>query len=85
MRILADTPVWSAALRRSAGTPNPDRAELLKLVDRGLMAIIGPIRPEILSGIKDRTKSEAGRDPLRTFPDLEIETSDDDYALETHP
>ena len=84
VRIRADTPVWSAALRRSAGTPNPDRAELLKLVGRSLIAIIGPIRPEILPGIKDPAKSEAVRDPLRTFPDREIETSDYEGAAAFH-
>jgi predicted nucleic acid-binding protein len=53
---------------------------MLKLVNQGLVEIIGPIRQEILSGIRDRSKFEGVRDRLRAFPDLEIETGDHEEA-----
>jgi predicted nucleic acid-binding protein len=53
---------------------------MLKLVNHGLVEIIGPIRQEILSGIRDRSKFHVVRDRLRTFPDFEIGTSDYEEA-----
>ena len=49
MRVLVDTCVWSAVLRRR----NPDTeltARLKGLISDGRVFIIGPIRQEILSG-----------------------------------
>jgi len=76
VRVLADTPIWSAAFRRGEGVVNPYRADLLALIDSGLVEIIGPIRQEILSGIKDASKVAEVRDQLRAFPDLDIESAD---------
>jgi predicted nucleic acid-binding protein len=53
---------------------------MLKLVNQGLVEIIGPIRQEILSGIRGRTKFDAVRDRLRAFPDLEVGTGDYEEA-----
>jgi predicted nucleic acid-binding protein len=53
---------------------------MLDLVNQGLVEIIGPIRQEILSGIRDRPKFDVVRNRLRTFPDLEIRTSDYEEA-----
>ena len=80
MRVLPDTPVWSAAFRRGEGIAGPYREEMVKLVNQGLVEIIGPIRQELLSGIRDRSKFETVRDRLRAFPDLEIGTGDYEEA-----
>jgi predicted nucleic acid-binding protein len=80
VRVLPDTPIWSAAFRRGEGVDSVYREEMLKLVNQGLVEIIGPIRQEVLSGIRDRPKFNAVRDRLRTFPDLEIETGDYEEA-----
>jgi predicted nucleic acid-binding protein len=80
VRVLPDTPIWSAALRRRDDVAGFYREEMLKLVNQGLVEIIGPIRQEILSGIRDRPKFEAVRDRLRSFPDLEIMTGDYEEA-----
>ena len=80
MSVLPDTPVWSAAFRRGQDGAGSYRQELLKLVNQGLVEIIGPIRQEILSGIRERSKFEAVRDRLRSFPDLEIGTGDYEEA-----
>lgn len=77
MKVLVDTPIWSLALRRKPrmddGTATSD---LTALVQDGRVAIIGPIRQEILSGLKDQAQFERLRDHLRAFPDVEITSTD---------
>jgi predicted nucleic acid-binding protein len=80
VRVLPDTPIWSAAFRRGEDVAGSYREELLKLVNQGLVELIGPIRQEVLSGIRDRSKFEVVRDRLRTFPDLEIGTDEYEEA-----
>ena len=82
MKVLADTPVWSAALRRSGNAADAPRRTMEVLVSHGLVAIIGPIRQEILSGIRERTKFEEVRDGLRHFPDIMLETEDHEKAAD---
>ncbi len=50
------------------------------LVAHGLVAIIGPIRQEILSGIRERVKFEQVRKGLRHFPDLALHPDDYERA-----
>src|ERR1039457_3721121 len=49
---------------------------MLKWVNQGLVEIIGPIRQEILSGIRGPSKFDVVKDRLRAFPDLEIGTDE---------
>lgn len=80
--MLVDTPVWSAALRRKRALPAEELfvRELTSLVEDGRVAMIGPVRQEILSGIKDRGHFERLRDHLRAFPDTEIRVDDYEEA-----
>lgn len=80
MRVLPDTPIWSAAFRRSDEVNSKDRQQLESLVRAGLVVMIGPIRQELLSCIREASKFETIRDRLRTFPDLEILTEDYEQA-----
>ena len=80
MRVLPDTPIWSAALRRAEGVANAYRRQMEKLVAEGAVEIIGPIRQELLSGIRDIAKFEVVRDRLRVFPDLAIVPEDYEEA-----
>lgn len=80
MKVLADTPVWSAALRRAEGQISILRTELEWLVTHGAVAIVGPIRQELLSGIREKEQFEQVRTALRNFPDLELETADFEMA-----
>ena len=50
--------------------------ELASLIADGRVAMIGAIRQELLSGIKEHAHFERVRDHLRAFSDIEI-TSDD--------
>lgn len=81
MKVLVDTSVWSLALRRRA----PAHAavdELRRLVSQGRAAMIGPIRQELLSGIRDRATFDRLRDHLRAFPDEPMTTPDYERAAE---
>ena len=80
MRVLPDTPIWSAAFRRSEGAAGVYRAQMEELLRDGSVELIGPIRQELLSGIKEEVKFELIRDRLRIFPDLEIVPGDYEEA-----
>jgi predicted nucleic acid-binding protein len=49
-------------------------------VEDGRVAIIGPIRQELLSGIKERAQFERLREHLRAFPDMPLTTDDYEEA-----
>lgn len=80
MRVLVDTCVWSQTLRRIQG--NNHSQELRDLISDNRACIIGPIRQEILSGIRLKQHFQTLRDHLSAFPDLLIETSDYECAAE---
>lgn len=69
------------ALRRR--TPASALAdELTELIREGRACLVGPIRQEVLSGIRDRTHYERLRDRLRAFVDLDLTTADFERAAE---
>lgn len=80
MKVLVDTAVWSLALRRARPAPAPIVEELAELVREGRTVIMGPIRQELLSGLKGNQQFPTLRDHLRAFPDLELETADFEEA-----
>jgi len=77
MKVLVDTSIWSHALRRKYRPENAaTAAELASLVVDRRVAVIGVIRQEVLSGIKERGHFERLRDHLRGFPDTETTSGD---------
>src|SRR6058998_2110088 len=81
MKVLVDTPVWSLALRRQRHSGNEATAsELASLVNDGRVAIIGPIRQELLSGIKDPAQFDRLREHLRGFVDTDLAVDDYEQA-----
>jgi len=82
VKILVDTSVWSQALRRHAQASPPIVDELRALIEEGRVAIIGPIRQELLSGIRNRTAFERLRDHLRSFEDEVLTVEDFERAAE---
>jgi predicted nucleic acid-binding protein len=81
VKVLVDTSVWSLALRRRSRPANEDVASALaSLVEDGRVAIIGPIRQELLSGVKERAHFDRLREHLRAFQDLELTTDDYEEA-----
>jgi predicted nucleic acid-binding protein len=57
-------------------------AALRTLVDAGEAILLGPIRQEILSGIKDERQFDLLRDALRGFPDEPIRFADYESAAQ---
>jgi predicted nucleic acid-binding protein len=55
---------------------------LIDLIQEFRATIIGPIRQELLSGIKERAQYELLRERLRAFPDLPLRTQDYELAAE---
>ncbi len=80
MNVLIDTSVWSLALRRQTLTETEGEVvDVLKeLIRDARIAIIGPIRQELLSGIKQQKKFEELRLKLSVFKDLPV--LDEDYV-----
>jgi predicted nucleic acid-binding protein len=80
VRVLVDTSVWSLALRRSAADLNPKEsrltAELEELVREARVRMIGPIRQELLSGVREEAQYTRLRKVLRGFRDESLETED---------
>ncbi len=84
MQILVDTSVWSLALRKQSVTAEfqPYIQALTTLISNARAVIFGSIRQELLSGIKSQIQFIKLRSYLQAFPDLELETSDFEYAAE---
>ena len=54
MKIIVDTCIWSLAVRRNNVAQNPYIDELRSLIEEIRVQLIGPIRQELLSGIKSK-------------------------------
>jgi predicted nucleic acid-binding protein len=78
--VLVDTSVWWLALRRSAAQDSPEKAELIELVQEGRVAMLGPIRQEVLSGIRANDQYKKLRDRLRAFDDFTLDVADYEEA-----
>jgi len=72
MKVIVDTDVWSEAFRKRKGTPSTHVRELTDLVQEGRIELIGPIRMEILSGIRDPGQFDQFEQRLAAFPDRPI-------------
>lgn len=83
MKVLVDTSVWSLALRRRrAPSEHVAVGELRRLIANGRAAMVGPIRQELLSGIRDAAAFTRLRDHLHAFPDEPIGAADYEHAAE---
>jgi len=76
MRILVDTCVWSEALRRKISTESDVSRELQRLIFEHRVEIIGPIRQELLSGLREVTQFDRLEQHLEAFPDIVLEAVD---------
>ena len=84
MQVLVDTCVWSLALRRQAKHLSAGesllRRELSRIIEEGRAQLIGPIRQELLSGIREASQFDRVCQQLRAFPDEPITVSDYERA-----
>lgn len=76
MKVLVDTSVWSRVLRRSDGNDADLQRRLADVIVAHRAQIIGPIRQELLSGIKDAKQFDALSAHLSAFPDYPVVTDD---------
>ena len=82
MKVLVDTCVWSLSLRRKKVEDDPYVRELKKMIEEYRAQMLGPIRQEILSGIRAQEQFEKLQMHLRAFPDLLVATRDYERAAE---
>ncbi len=76
MKLIIDTCVWSLALRHNNKSTNQIVAELKSLILDFRVQMIGPIRQEILSGIKHDIQFQKLKNHLSGFNDLQLNEND---------
>lgn len=84
MMVLVDTSVWSLALRRKQTDLSPAenglKTSLQELVEQGRAQIVGPVRQELLSGIRVDRAFRKVRDALRAFDEPQLRIQDYEEA-----
>lgn len=84
MSVLIDTSVWSLAIRRRRRDLSAAQREIVhrcrELVREKHATLIGMIRQEVLSGVKDESLFEEIRGYLRCFEDETVTTADHERA-----
>jgi predicted nucleic acid-binding protein len=82
--VLVDTSVWSLALRRKQTDLSPREQALgealRELIREGRAQIVGPVRQELLSGIREEESFRKVRDYLRAFDDPLLQVEDYEEA-----
>ncbi len=73
MRVVIDTTVWSLALRRREGDLSRGEADTVfafrELLADGRGILLGPVRQELLQGIRKKDQFEGVRRDLEELPD----------------
>ncbi len=74
MNVLVDTDVWSEALRKGTGENSSEVRELRELITESRVVMIGIVRMEILSGIREPSRFVKIQSILSSFPDTPLST-----------
>jgi len=82
LKVIVDTCIWSLALRRNHDRTIQSIQILKDLILEQKVQMIGPIRQELLSGIKSEKQFNTLKTYLSAFPDLPIKTQDYELAAE---
>jgi len=82
VKIIVDTCIWSMALRRNNVEKTSYTEELIHLIDEVRVQLIGPIRQELLSGIKLKNQFDTLKRHLQAFEDVELDAQDYELAAE---
>jgi predicted nucleic acid-binding protein len=86
MQVIVDTSVWSLVLRRNAAPADAVQqaavAALKDLIADARAMLMGPVRQELLCGIKDPAQFERLRSALAAFPDETLTTQDYERAAQ---
>ncbi len=82
--VLIDTPPLSLWFRRNAAVLNSDelriRSEVMRLLDDFEVPLLGLVRQELLSGIRDRAVFDEIAEALRSTPDIPLAVGDYERA-----
>ena len=74
MNVIIDTDVWSEAFRKQ-GSKSGYVDELQTLIEEGRAQLIGPVRQEILCGIRSEKQFDKVEESLSAFPDKAVESA----------
>jgi predicted nucleic acid-binding protein len=84
VNVLVDTSIWSLALQhRRQGLTASDHAligALADLVGYGRAQLIGPVRQEVLSGIREQAQFDRLREALRLYEETTLVINDFEEA-----
>ena len=80
MNVIVDTTVWSLALGRNEPVAELITVRLARLIAAGRVVLLGAIRQEVLSGIREYKAYINLRDKLRAFPDLILDEQEYETA-----
>ena len=85
MKVLIDTSVWSQALRRqSSEVSSTDQVRVVnvlkELIHDSRIAMLGPVRQELLSGVKTQKQFETLQQILSVFSDETLQREDYELA-----
>ena len=81
MKVIVDTSVWSLALRRQQKN-NSIVDKLRDFIGDGRVVLLGAVRQEILSGIKQQAQFDKLKNHLRAFPNLPLGAEDYELAAD---
>jgi predicted nucleic acid-binding protein len=82
VKVLVDSTVWSLAMRRSKTTHHPHLIAFNEIIRENRAVLIGPVRQEILSGIRSQSQFRKLQELLRAWTDVLVETRDYEHAAE---
>ena len=86
MNVVVDTSVWSLALRRRQSDLNSKERRLTQtlaqLIRENRVQLLGPVRQELLSGLREQNDFDRLRDYMRAFPEPHIQSEDYEEAAQ---
>ena len=74
MMVIVDSDVWSEAFRKNDSASETTK-RLKELINNDKIIMIGPIRQEVLSGLKEEKRFSQIKECLRAFPNQVIDDS----------
>jgi predicted nucleic acid-binding protein len=84
MMVLVDTSIWSLALRRDPSHLSVEEryltSSLRELIEGSRVQLIGAVRQEILTGIREQARFRRIRSELREFEDVALNSADYENA-----
>jgi len=86
MDVVVDTSIWSLAFRRKVLVPRDqvNRDELAELIRDQWALLIGEVRQELLSGMREPSEFERLRGLLRPVPNAALDVEDFEEAAAIH-